>query len=67
MAFCCWDQVSLKIYLTSCIGKDNPATEYTETFEKSLIKLFFSVISVAKKTFARDLLKENGDKWHADV
>jgi len=29
------------------------ATERTETFEKKLLKLIFSVISVAKKTFAR--------------
>jgi len=29
------------------------ATERTETFEKKLLQLIFSVISVAKKTFAR--------------
>jgi hypothetical protein len=32
------------------------ATEHTETFENKLLKLIFSVISVARKSFARGLL-----------
>ena len=51
--------------MISCISKCNTATERThlpwravpgETFEKKLLKLIFSVVSLAKKTFARGLL-----------
>jgi len=38
-----------------------------ETFEKRLLKLFFSVIFVAKPTFARDLLTKLGDENEAKV
>jgi len=37
------------IKLTSCISEFNTATERTEIFETRLLKLIFSVLSVAKR------------------
>jgi len=54
------------LQLTSCINECITATERTETFEKGHLKLFFSAISVAKRTFARGLIQTSRVRLHAE-
>ena len=59
--------VTPQIHLTSCISGCQYSHRLHETFEKRLLKLFFSAISVAKRAFARGSIEETEDSQVAGV